>query len=436
ARAGGGRHDDRAIVHEAAAGTLRVTVGDALAADLRGRVPAVLDLLAEEAELTRLRTNRLLAGRLGPGTYALAEVLRTSGDLETEYGDRLAGRIAALVRDAPAGASELNLAGRLGEPAPAAAPVLCSAGVMVAAPTLEAYEPGVTPLVLNRLHDTVLLTPWALQFHEEGVKCLAARDAEISRALSGFTVLNVISRRTDGVPSLELPGPVLELGGVAADPRRRRIGLDELYVHSDGQRAVLHAKGMEEPLLLHNGEHGMALHTAFALPGIRLPRLPDLPHVPRLTWDNVVISRRRWWLGRASFDTLGQADRDRDLLVAMARLRAAYELPVAFFASSPRERRSLYVDTRSPALLEGLARMAATADGVTLTEVLPGPGECWLRDGQQRFAAELSCVYVRPAGGGRGGRPEIREGVPAGRRRPAGRSGASASPGDGTTQAG
>ncbi|WP_345155403.1 hypothetical protein [Nonomuraea rubra] len=141
----------------------------------RGRVTRVLDVLAEEAELTRQRTNRLLAGRLGPGTYELAEVLRTTGDLEIEHGDRLAARIAALVRDAPAGTTELNLAGLLGEPAPPAAPVLCSADVMVAAPELETYETGVTPLVLSRLHDAVLLTPWALQFHEEGAACLAER---------------------------------------------------------------------------------------------------------------------------------------------------------------------------------------------------------------------------------------------------------------------
>ncbi|WP_186403515.1 lantibiotic dehydratase [[Actinomadura] parvosata] len=398
ALAGGGRQDDRAVVHEAAAGTLRVTVGDALAADLRGRVPKVLDLLAEEAELTRQRTNRLLAGRLGPGTYELAEVLRSTGDLEIEHGDRLAARIAALVREAPAGAAELNLAGLLDDPAPPAAPVLCSADVMVATPALEAYEPGSTPLVLSRLHDAVLLTPWALQFHEEGAACLAERDAAIRRALSGFTVLNVISRRTNGVPPLELPGPVLELGGAAADPRRRRIGLDELYVHSDGRRAVLHAKGMEEPLLLHNGDHDTALHTAFALPRIRVPRLAELSRVPRLTWDNVVISRRRWRLGRASFEALAQAGDDRELLVAMARLREVHELPEAFYAATPRERRSFYVDTRSPALLEGLARLAASADRVTLTEVLPGPEACWLREGERRYAAELRCVYLRPAG--------------------------------------
>ncbi|MFB4280119.1 lantibiotic dehydratase [Nonomuraea sp. MTCD27] len=412
ALAGGGQRDDRVIVHEAAAGTLRVTVGDALAADLESRVPRVLDLLAEEAELTRLRTNRLVAGRLGAGTFPLAEALRATGDLEIEHGDRLARRVAAIVRDAPV-AAELNLAGLLDEPAPPAVPVLCSADVMVAAPSLETYEPGVTPLVLSRLHDAVLLTPWALQFHEERAMCLAQRDTEIRLALSGFTVLNVISRRSDGVPPLELPGPVLELGGVAADPGRRRIGLDELYVHSDGQRALLYAKGLDEPLLLHNGGHDpalhaalhtslhTALHTALALPRISLPRLHGLARVPRLTWDNVVVSGRRWRVGRSSFEALGQAAGDRELLVAMARLREDHDLPVAFFASSAREREPVYVDTRAPALLEGLARLAAMADEVTVTEVPAGPDECWLREGEQRFAAELRCVYLRPARKGR-----------------------------------
>ena len=395
----GGHRDDQAVVHEAAAGTLRVGIGDALAADLRERVPRVLDLLAEEAELTRLRTNRLLAGRLGPGTYALADALRMTGDLEIDHGDRLPARIAELVRAAPPGATVLNLAGLLGEPVPPAAPVLCSADVMVAAGELEAYEPGVTPLVLTGLHDGVLLTPWALQFHDESEACLAERDEQVRRALAGFTVLNVVSRPEHGVPRPDLPGPVLELNGGTADPGRRRIGLDELYVHSDGRRAVLHAKGFEEPLLFNDGEHDTALHTALALPRLRLPRFHDLPRMPRLTWDNVVLAGRRWQLGAGAFEALGQAGGDGDLLVSMARLRETYELPVVFYAATARER--IYVDTRSPALLEGLARLAAGGEGITVSEVLPGPEGCWLRDGEHRFAAELRCVYLRPAGGSR-----------------------------------
>ncbi|MEV4017966.1 hypothetical protein AB0J35_46485 [Nonomuraea angiospora] len=411
--AGGGRAhddrpgDDRVVVHEAAAGTLRVTVGAGLAADLEGRVPQVLDLLAADAELTRQRTNRLLAGRLGAGTFGLAEVLGATGDLEIRYGDRLAERIAAIVRAAPPGAATVDLAGLLDDPEPPAAPVLCSADVMVAAPSLEAYEPGLTPLVLGDLHDVALLTPWALRFHPDGAALVAERDAAIVRALGGHTALNVISRRATGRPPLEFPGPVLELGGVTADGGRRRIGLDELYVHSDGRRAVLRAKGVDGPLLLHNGEHDdTALHTALALPRVRRPDLRHLSRVPRLTWDNVVISRRAWRVGRASFEALGQAAGDRELLVAMARLRETHDLPVTFFAASPRERRPIHVDTRSPALVEGLVRLAATAERLTLTETLPGPEECWLRDGGLRFAAELRCVYLRPAGGRPASRPK------------------------------
>ncbi|MFD0660701.1 lantibiotic dehydratase [Thermocatellispora tengchongensis] len=280
--------------------------------------------------------------------------------------------------------------------------MLCSADVMVAAPALEAYEPGRTPLVLGDIHDAALLTPWALQFHPDAAALTAARDDAIERALTGFTALNVIARRGGGLPPLEFPGPVLELGGVAADPRRRRIGLDTLFVHSDGERAELRAHGLAGPLLFHNGELDTAVHTALALPRIRRPALPDLPYIPRLTWDNVVVSRRRWLIGRDRFDALGAAPGDSGRLVAMARLRAEHDLPGAFFASSPAERKPIYVDSRAPALLDGLVRLARTADRLTLTETLPGPEECWLRDGGLRFAAELRCVYLRPPRAPRG----------------------------------
>lgn len=387
--------EERVIVYEAAAGALNVTIGDPLAGDLRERVPRALGPLAEEAELTRLRTNRLLAGRLGAGSFELAEVLGAAGDLEVQHGDRIAG----LVRDASPRASALDLSALIGEPVPPAAPVLCAADVMVAAPSLEAYEPGVTPLVLAELHDAPLLTPWELQFRRDGGALAAERDAAIGRALNGFTALNVVSPRADGLPSLEFPGPVLESGGAAADQRRRRLGLDDLYVHSDGRHAVLRAKGTDEPLMFHNGGLDTALHTALALPRIQPPALPDLPRLPRLTWGNVVISRRRWREPAAAFEALGRAGGDRELLLAMARLREAHDLPVTFFAAAfaATGRRSVYVDTRAPALIEELARLAGTAERLMLTETLPGPEECWLRDGGQRFAARLRCVYLRPA---------------------------------------
>jgi hypothetical protein len=393
-RCAGARADERVIVYEAAAGTLRVTLGGPLAADLRRRVPEALGPLAEEADLTRLRTNRLLAGRLGAGTYDLAEVLRVAGDLEVQHGDR----IARLVRAAPPDATVLDLAGRLGEVAPPAAPVLCAADVMVAAPSLEAYEAGVTPLVLDEVHGAPLLTAWELQFHPDGGHsgALAAeRDAAIARALGGRTAVNVISPRGDGLPSPEFPGPVIEARGAAADPRRRRLELDDLYVDCDGRHAVLRAKGSGEPLLLHNGEVDTALHTALALPRIRPPALPDLPRLPRLTWGNVVISRRRWRVRAAAFEPLGRARGDREALLAMARLREAHDLPVTFFAAA--DRRPLYVDTRAPAIAEELDRLAGPAELPALTETPPRPAACCPGGVAPAFAARLRCVYLRPA---------------------------------------
>ncbi|TYB44316.1 lantibiotic dehydratase [Actinomadura chibensis] len=392
-------YNDRVAVHEAAVGTLQVAVGGAVADDLTGLVPRALAHLAAEAERTRRLTGAHLARRLGRGVFGLRDALSAGTGLHVQYSARLTGRIAEVLETLPAGTASVDLAraGLLDEPEPPSKPVLCSVDVMVAAPDLDRYRPGATPLVLGDIHDAALLTPWALQFHPGAQQAIRERDAAIERALTGCTALNVVARRRTGLPPLEFPGPVLELGGTSAQPDRRRIGLERLTVHSDGERVTLRAKGIAGPLLFHNGELESAVHTALALPRVRRPRLPDLPHVPRLTWGNVVLSRRRWRLADAETAPLAKAA-DADRLIGMARLRADRGLPARFFASSPAERKPVYVDARSPALLDGLVRLARTAERITVSEALPGPRDCWLRDGPHRFAAELRCVYLRGAG--------------------------------------
>ncbi|MCK2216531.1 lantibiotic dehydratase [Actinomadura sp. ATCC 31491] len=345
-----------------------------------------------------MRTNRLLAARLGAGCFELAEALRAAGDLEVRPGDR----IAELVRAAPPGADVLDLAGVFGEPVPPALPGALrgrrhgrravAGGVRGAARRWSSPPCTTRPASPHG----AAARPRRRRARRRAGRRRRPRARRPHRAQRRLA-------RADGLPALELPGPVLEHGGAAADPRRHRLGLGDLYVHSDGRRAVLRAKESGEPLLLHNGELGSALHTALALPRIRPPALPDLPHLPRLTWGNVVLARRRWRLARGASEALRHAGGDRDLLLAMARLREAHGLPRTFFAAAAPaagagERRSLYVDTRAPALVSELAALSAAADGLTLTETLPGPGDCWLREGGLRFAAQLRCVYLRPAG--------------------------------------
>ncbi|MEV7357644.1 lantibiotic dehydratase [Kitasatospora sp. NPDC091276] len=391
-------YNDRVIIHEAAVGTAGLEVRGPLARDMCDAVAPVLDLLAHEAEATRVRTNRAVAARLGAGRIPLLRALRECADLAIEPGGELGAELSRVIEAEGADRAELDVAGLLATPPPPAAPVLCSIDVLIAAPDLAGYEPGVTPLVLGDIHDAALLTPWALQFHPDAAALLAERDAGVRRALGDQVAVNVISRRTTGLPPLEFPGVVLELGG-RAGADRERIGLDQLWLESDGERVVL--RGDTHPgrsLLFHNGELDTAVHTALALPRIRRPVLPDLPHVPRLRWGNVVFSRRRWALPSAALLEAHGSRREAERLLATARLLRERGLPDRFFAKSPAERKPVYVDTASPELLKGMARLAGTAEQLLLSETLPAPEDAWLRDGELRFASELRCVYLRGGG--------------------------------------
>ncbi|MFJ9447589.1 lantibiotic dehydratase [Kitasatospora sp. NPDC101235] len=391
-------YNDRVIIHEAAVGTAELEVRGPLARDMCDAVAPVLDLLAHEAEATRLRTNRAVAARLGAGRIPLLRALRECADLDIEPGGALGAELARVIEAEGADRAELDVVGLLAAPPPPAAPVLCSIDVLIAAPDLAGYEPGVTPLVLGDIHDAALLTPWALQFHPDSAALLAERDAGVRRALGDQVAVNVISRRTTGLPPLEFPGVVLELGGKAG-PDRERIGLDQLWLESDGEEVVL--RGDTHPgrsLLFHNGELDTAVHTALALPRIRRPVLPDLPHVPRLRWGNVVFSRRRWALPSAAVLEAHSSQREAERLLASARLVRERGLPDRFFVKSPAERKPVYVDTASPELLKGMARLAGTAEQLLVSEALPAPEDAWLRDGELRFASELRCVYLRGGG--------------------------------------
>ncbi|MFI0723503.1 lantibiotic dehydratase [Streptomyces sp. NPDC021224] len=391
-------YNDRSPVHEAAVGSLRLTVGGALAEDLRTRVPAALDALALAARRTRQAANRALARSLGSGTFPLTRVVREHSAFPVTPDPWFTEVVAAAVAESP-GAADIDLAPALaaaprlpvGSPADCL-PVLCSVDVMVAASSLADYRPGSTPLVVGDVHDAPLLTPWALQFHPRGAELVAERDRALAAVLGPVQALSVVARRSTGLPPLRFPGRLLELGAVRGPGER--VCLDELFVVSDGRRARLRARGVPGELHFHNGELDSPLHTALALPRLRPPVLPDVPYLPRLRHGSVVLARRRW---RLDADVLGEALGAADPVERVTRLRERTRsagMPRAFFAKAPHERKPVYVDTAAPLLVDGLARLARGAERVYATEVLPGPDALWLRAGQRRHAAELRCVYL------------------------------------------
>jgi hypothetical protein len=79
-------------------------------------------------------------------------------------------------------------------------------------------------------------------------------------------------------------------------------------------------------------------------------------------------------------------------------------MPARVFTKSSLERKPMYLDVESPALCRILCRQARKAaeasptDRIHFTEMLPGPGECWLADGDgNRYVSELRLVAVDEA---------------------------------------
>jgi hypothetical protein len=389
-------YNDRLPVTEAAAGALELAIGGDLARDLSCAVPAVLDLLAHVAAGTRRRTNLSLARALGPGRFPFTRVLRDCGELPVDHDPWLHDHIARALAAASPEAADIDLAGFLSPPSPPELPVLCSVDVMVATGSLADYRSGQVPLVIGDFHDAPLLTPWALQFHPDAAAVLAERDRRIVDVLGGHRAVSVVGRRVTGLPPLRLPGPVVEIGP-AGDPAER-IPLDRLYVLSDGARAQLRVAGRDEELFLHNGELDTGVHTAFALPRVRPPMLPDTTYLPRLRNRHVVLARRRWRLTPGPLS--GARDHQAGDGLALRRVLRDAGVPARFFAKASRERKPVYVDMDCPLLVDGLLRLARGGGTLYASELLPGPDGMWLRDGALRFPAELRCVYLRSAGPG------------------------------------
>ncbi len=129
--------------------------------------------------------------------------------------------------------------------------------------------------------------------------------------------------------------------------------------------------------------------------------MPRSAHVPRVTIDDLVVSRERWKFAAADPAFADTVDESARYLQARA-WAASHELPRHVFLRFTGERKPIYADLTSLASIDLIsrslrrARRKAGADAtVTVAEMLPAPDEAWLTDAQgQRYTAELRMVAV------------------------------------------
>ncbi|HEY2574798.1 MAG TPA: lantibiotic dehydratase [Streptosporangiaceae bacterium] len=127
--------------------------------------------------------------------------------------------------------------------------------------------------------------------------------------------------------------------------------------------------------------------------------MPPAAHAPRVTIDDLVVSREKWTLPVTEPAFAGSTDESARYLQARA-WAARHGLPRHVFLRFTGERKPIYADLTSLAsidlLCRGLrrARRNARQDAtVAITEMLPAPDQAWLSDAHgQRYTAELRMV--------------------------------------------
>ena len=133
------------------------------------------------------------------------------------------------------------------------------------------------------------------------------------------------------------------------------------------------------------------------------PRINDLleptGHMPRMSFDDLVISRERWHFTAGELDFAG-IRKVEDRFLALRRWARALGLPRFCFFKTEIERKPCYLDFESPISGDIFARFVRTAREagsevkVTVSEMSPRLDQTWLRDGagnlytcELRFAA-------------------------------------------------
>ena len=124
----------------------------------------------------------------------------------------------------------------------------------------------------------------------------------------------------------------------------------------------------------------------------------DDAHTPRVSIDRLVISRETWRFHAEELEFAFEK-LDSHRFLGAARWAKQFGIPRFVFYKSPGEVKPSFCDFHSPIYVRLMAktiRRAASADQkITVTEMLPAPGEVWLPDHDGNlYTSELRLVAV------------------------------------------
>jgi len=181
-------------------------------------------------------------------------------------------------------------------------------------------------------------------------------------------------------------------------PRSRSLPVGATVIKREGEDLILSTRdGLLRFDFLEAVSSMLNYLTGFLIDRFRI--LPEGPHSPRVTIDNLVIARETWSV-RADDLAFAWSKDEVARLVATRSWARDLGLPRFVFVRVPTEQKPFYVDFESPMYVGTLAKMVRRQRGsgdlpLTVTEMLPTPEQVWLPDAEgRRYTSELRIVAV------------------------------------------
>ena len=206
-------------------------------------------------------------------------------------------------------------------------------------------------------------------------------------------------------------------GELSSRPEGEQIPVDDLVITDTGDHLALRSTrlGVEvipvylgfllpmalpevQQVLLTFSYTGMASLDLWAGTSVPLPG-NTIASYPRVRLGDLVLQRRMWKLHPDYLPKRAPDDTDASWFLRWRRWQRDNGLPRRVFATpdgagsggAPVDHKPLFIDFDSMfslGLLDALGK--AAGDRLAMTEMLPGPDELWLRDGDDRYVTELT----------------------------------------------
>jgi hypothetical protein len=280
-----------------------------------------------------------------------------------------------------------------------------SPDLLIAAPNFKAIQQGDFQVVLGELHlaaNTLGASLWLAQ-HPAPQELFQAVTHDLSDALLLYDIPKNWPSMTSRTHLAITPPHTQHLlfgNDPVNAPASQTVAIGSMVVVNEDGRLRLQSRDHQQNFDLIEALSNMLtvlasdLRSHFKLTG-------DGIHAPRVTIDNLVISRETWYplVQEIEFAHLKS---EEDRFLAMRRWANEHNLPRFIFAFVPTEKKPFYIDLDSPIYVNIFAKAVRRAqragkgqDAIILTEMLPRPDQVWLADAAgQLYTSELRFVAL------------------------------------------